>query len=88
MPYSDARDIITNFKKEDQIDLSSIKQTQDSKPMTSLEYIGDEEFSGMNPEVRFENEILEINLNNDYAPDMSLHIKGVGRLSSSSLILD
>ena len=75
------RDLITDFNASegDKIDLSSINE--------ELTFIGSDNFGGDEGEIRFEDNILQINSDRDKETDFEVKLADVDTLTSDSLIL-
>ncbi|KZR80261.1 Serralysin C precursor [Prochlorococcus marinus str. MIT 1342] len=74
------RDVITDFNGEegDVVHLSNIEE--------NLVYIGSDTFSVSQDEVRFEDGLLQLNLNQGLDPDMVIELSGVTSFSSDFLV--
>ena len=72
-------DHLLDFGKKDKIDLSAIAD--------ELRFIGSDSFSGAAGDVRFDNELLEVDKNGNGKADLSLVLPGTESIKSSNLIL-
>ena len=77
----ESRDLITDFssREEDKIDLSMID--------ADLSFIGSDEFSGKNGEVRFYNGMLIVNIKGASDPEMEIQLEAVNTFNPEHLIL-
>ena len=72
-------DHLLSFGKKDKIDLSAVAD--------ELTFIGGDSFSGTAGDVRFDNELLEVDKNGNGKADLSLVLPGTESIKSSNLIL-
>lgn len=77
------QDKITDFNgaKGDRIDLSALADSQ-------FTYIGNNGFSGKQPEVRFEDGLLQVNINEDQTAEMEIELEGVDEFEPAYLTED
>ena len=74
------RDVITDFKSshKDKIDLSALSN--------DLTFIGSDEFTGVEGEVRFSNCLLQLNTDRDSRAEFEVQLIGVDRLDLDDFI--
>lgn len=72
-----SRDTLVDFRGDrgDRIDLSSLSDSR-------FIYIGNDEFTGKRPEVRFKDGLLQININENRSADMEIELEGVNKFKS------
>lgn len=80
LPGKRSRDLIAGFKKDDRIDLSALGNE------VELRYIGNDKYSGVAGEIRFDKNVIGIDFDGDRKNDFELEFAGNTKLNASSFL--
>jgi Ca2+-binding RTX toxin-like protein len=80
LPGKKSRDLIAGFKRDDRIDLSELGSGVEFK------YIGNDKFSGIAGEIRFDKNVVGIDLNGDRRNDLEIEFAGKTQINASSFL--